>query len=48
MVLAGVLADPAAAPGLADPAGTVAAVVEEALSSLSPQPLDGDVGSPAG
>ncbi len=48
MVLAGVLADPAAAPGLADPAGTVATVVEEALSSPSPQTLDGDVGSPAG
>jgi AcrR family transcriptional regulator len=52
MVLAGVLADPAAAPELADPAGAVAAVVEEALQrSSTPAPgegLDGDPGHTPG
>jgi AcrR family transcriptional regulator len=52
MVLAGVLVDPTAAPELADPAGAVVAVVDEALrngSGASPgAALDGDPGSPAG
>ena len=52
MVLAGVLADPSLAADLADPAGTVAAAVEEALRSGSaPSPagaLDGDLGHTAG
>jgi TetR/AcrR family transcriptional regulator, cholesterol catabolism regulator len=50
--LAAVLADPSAAPALADPAGEVAAVVDEALRSGStpvpPEGLDGDLGSTAG
>jgi AcrR family transcriptional regulator len=46
--LAGVLIDPAAAAALADPAGEVAAVVDEALHAGSaaapPEALDGDAG----
>jgi TetR/AcrR family transcriptional regulator, cholesterol catabolism regulator len=52
MVLAGVLADPSLAGEFADPAGTVAAAVEEALRGGAagdhPEGLDGDVGHTPG